>query len=686
MLGSGWRRVAGAVGILVGVAPLSMAVLPAQVASASPGAGYGEGSGFCSSAVPGGYTLPQGGSPSSFDNVYACGPANNEGTGYEVPASGAYEGFFEDSDYEFQCVELANRFVFDIWNLQPISGNSLDGADYASTLSSEDKVSLEKNGTADQPYLPGDIVSFTGSGALADGHVAVVMSSTYSAGDGGNYSVTLLQENASSNGEASATVTDWSMGDPSGSEVTPSNFDALATSGGGLRPAADLVVGNPSDATFDVALSTGSSFSGIGSGLTGWGNGGWAGLADVTGNGISDLVEYNPATGDWDVSLGYGNGQFGAPGSGVWLTGWGPGDWAGLADLTGNGRADLVVHNPSNDTFDVALSTGSSFSGDGSWLSGWGVGDWVGLGDLTGNGRADLVEHNPSNDCFDVATSTGSSFSGSGAWLCGWGVGDWVGLGDLTGNGMADIVEHNPSNQSYDVALSTGSSFSGDGAWLTGWGAGDFAGLGDLTGGTAGAAFAGMGLPDAPLDVTATPANGQAVVTWSAPNGNGSIITGYTVTANDLTTSADGGQTSTAGSTTTCTVTGLMDGNSYSFIVTASNLMGSGTPSSSSTPIALPFGVTTTTLPSGSVYSKTNKVFYSVTLAAAGGNPPYKWSVASGSGPLPPDLMLKSTGVISGKPKKAGTYSFTVQVVDTKTKTKPPTQNRATQALSITIS
>ena len=99
----------------------------------------------------------------------------------------------------------------------------------------------------------------------------------------------------------------------------------------------------------------------------------------------------------------------------------------------------------------------------------------------------------------------------------------------------------------------------------------------------------------------------------------------------------------------------------------------------------LSIGITTTSLPSGSVYSKTNKVSYSATLAASGGNPPYKWSLVPGSTPLPPGLKLSSKGVISGKAKTAGTYDFTVQVVDKKTKTKPPAQNTATATLSITI-
>jgi hypothetical protein len=98
------------------------------------------------------------------------------------------------------------------------------------------------------------------------------------------------------------------------------------------------------------------------------------------------------------------------------------------------------------------------------------------------------------------------------------------------------------------------------------------------------------------------------------------------------------------------------------------------------------FGITTTSpLPKGWVYSKTNKVSYSDTLSGQGGNPPYSWTLTKGS-KLPPGLRLKKkTGLISGRAKKAGTYSFTVQVADAKTKAKPPTQNKTTGTFSITI-
>jgi hypothetical protein len=91
--------------------------------------------------------------------------------------------------------------------------------------------------------------------------------------------------------------------------------------------------------------------------------------------------------------------------------------------------------------------------------------------------------------------------------------------------------------------------------------------------------------------------------------------------------------------------------------------------------------ITNTSLPNGALKK------YSTKLKAVGGNPPYTWSLVSGSGQLPPGLSLdQSTGTISGTPKRVGTFIFTIEVADTKTKTKPKTQHTATKQLSITIS
>jgi subtilisin family serine protease len=71
-----------------------------------------------------------------------------------------------------------------------------------------------------------------------------------------------------------------------------------------------------------------------------------------------------------------------------------------------------------------------------------------------------------------------------------------------------------------------------------------------------------------------------------------------------------------------------------------------------------PIQILSSLLPNGSVYN-----YYSGTLNADGGTPPYQWSITGQ--PLPNGLILNNvTGELSGIPANAGIFSFTVLVTD----------------------
>lgn len=93
--------------------------------------------------------------------------------------------------------------------------------------------------------------------------------------------------------------------------------------------------------------------------------------------------------------------------------------------------------------------------------------------------------------------------------------------------------------------------------------------------------------PTAPLDVTATPGNGQLSVSWSAPaSDGGAAVTGYVVT-----TQPGDHVTTVAGDVTHATIPNLDNGTAYTVTVTATNPAGdspASAPSAAATPRTTP--------------------------------------------------------------------------------------------------
>ena len=193
-------------------------------------------------------------------------------------------------------------------------------------------------------------------------------------------------------------------------------------------------------------------------------------------------------------------------------------------------------------------------------------------------------------------------------------------------------------------------------------------------------------VPGAPTGVTATAGNKQATVSFSAPAlDGGSPITSYTVTSNP------GGVIKT-GKASPITVAGLTNGTAYTFTVTATNAVGTGTassPSNSVTPAptepGAPRAVTAT------AGNKQATVSFKAP-SSTGGSPIISYTVTSNPGGISKTgahSPMTLTGLTNGT-----AYTFTVTATNavgtgpasspSKSVTPAPTEPGAPRAVTAT--
>jgi hypothetical protein len=214
-------------------------------------------------------------------------------------------------------------------------------------------------------------------------------------------------------------------------------------------------------------------------------------LADLTGDGRADVVGFGE-TGVW-VSLNAGKGAFGAPKKVLDDFGYAAGGWRlekhprFLADLTGDGRADIVGFGETGVW--VALNAGDgTFAAPQKVLSGFGHNTgWRPerhprfLADLTGDGRADIVGFGDAGVW--VAMNTGNGTFAAPKRVVddfGYGAGGWrverhprfvaplaqAGRGDVVGFGSSGVwVSRNAGNGAFGAPQKVLSNFGYDAGW-----------------------------------------------------------------------------------------------------------------------------------------------------------------------------------------------------------------------------
>jgi hypothetical protein len=169
---------------------------------------------------------------------------------------------------------------------------------------------------------------------------------------------------------------------------------------------------------------------------------------------------------------------------------------------------------------------------------------------------------------------------------------------------------------------------------------------------------------------TATAGNAQAQVSFTAPASNGNtVITRYTVT------STPSGFTAT-GNASPLLVTGLTNGTAYTFSVTATNSVGTGSASAASNSVTPSAPVAATQAIASTVLTAGHAATAFTPVIGSGGTAPLTYSVSPG---LPSGLSMAAGGLITGTPAAASSATtYTVTVTDANNAT-------ATASFSLTV-
>ena len=188
---------------------------------------------------------------------------------------------------------------------------------------------------------------------------------------------------------------------------------------------------------------------------------------DVNADHRTDFIIWQPEKGTWFFGQSnledYPSRQdVGGISAHFVLTNWAVSDmWKPLTgDFNGDKQTDVVVWNPNDGDWQVALSDGERFIPQGTWLKSYAANrNWKAYtGDFNGDGKVDILVVDPIRGDWQVALSTGRSFTPIWGAFEPWAAGKDTEplVGDFHGTGKTCICARQPNlrNGTIDFAIS----------------------------------------------------------------------------------------------------------------------------------------------------------------------------------------------------------------------------------------
>ena len=192
-----------------------------------------------------------------------------------------------------------------------------------------------------------------------------------------------------------------------------------------------------------------------------------AGVADVNGDGTSDLLWQQQSSNLVEIQFASGNSTLGggtipnSPFDSSWSV-------KAVGDFNGDGRGDLVYRRASDGLTEVQLLDGRAAVGGGAIANNPFDNNWniATAGDFNGDGKADLAWQRPSDGLVEIEMINGTNNAGGGVisnnpFDASWAVKT---AGDFNGDGRADLVWQRAGDGLTEIQFLNGNSAIGGGA------------------------------------------------------------------------------------------------------------------------------------------------------------------------------------------------------------------------------